>query len=1083
MVQKTPITVNFAKGLNQKIDPRQLPFTSFSALENMVFTKSGLLMKRNGFPNLSNAVAASGFSYAFNQIPSNISSGNTISSYLNELLLNDGMSLYSYAPDDTNWVYKGRAEACRITQQSIFQNQNNNIVQDSAINNTLGLSVFAWESWTNQPNLLGVENYVQVSVVDNTTGLTIVSTALSSTTSRPKCVSIGNFLYVLYYDSNDSKLHAQPVTQAGLGTAVAIISNIDTTNINYDALVFNSLLYVAYNGTSSSTVKVASFSSAMASVAAVSKAENASAAICLFSDTANNAWIAYNNGTSTKSFIMNSALVTTVLAPTAIETISNVHNITGIFDGTRGIIFYDKPGVLAVGQSTGFTTTGTSGSGFTQPAVGADIKINLNTTGFTEVGTVVFIPGGGYYYVEAEPIGGGIFIVNLGLQGNSAPGTTVAGTATIIYTTNGYLNSVVRYNTLTAAGSIGSPADFVRSVGLASRAFLQNGFAHVITVHDANLQPTYFVCSLYNVLAPTIAAHVLGKVSDSECGGLPYRSLLPSVNVQASGVYQCALLQRTFLVENTSAGVSHSFWFNGVISGVIDTTVTNLSRVQLGQTHLLASGTLLAYDGATEAEHNFHLFPENLTAVNTDDSSESLSAGVYSYICVYSWIDKWGQVNRSAPSLQVTLTCAAESFNTIVLPTLRVTEKTSVTLELYRTIANGTIFFRIDTLFLPFVGSAGYYPINNSTSTDTITILEGRADADITGNEQLYTTGEVENIAAVPPLAIFEYANRVILIPSDNPYSYWFSKQVIPGSPVEFSDLFVKNVGTVGGPLKGGARMDDKIILGKDAILYYVTGVGPAASGANDDFSDPIFITSDAGMVSYQLVTGPLGIFFKSKKGIYLLDRGLQASYIGAPVEDFNSFELVAAQLIPNTNQQRFMLSGGNTLMYDYFFQQWGEFSNPSGISDCIYQGQHTYLDASGNAYQETPNTYTDGASTPVLMSFMTANMNMASIVGYERIYDFIFLAQYLSPHEINLSITYDYLPTAQTGTITPTTSALEQWRVHTKRQLCQSFQVSLQEVYTGTPGAGFSMSGITYNLGIKKGMRPIPGASAAGLS
>lgn len=1074
MVMKTPLTVNFAKGLNQKIDPRQLPFSSFQSLKNIVFTKSGLLMKRYGFPILPSAVASSGFSYAFNQIPSNISSGNTLSSYLDELLLNDGMSLYSYSPDDTNWVYKGRAEACRVTQQSIFQNQNNNLMQDSAINNTLGLTVYAWESWTNQPNFGGTESYVQLAVIDNTTGLTILSTALSSTTSRPKCVSIGSFLYVLYYDSNDSKIHARPVTQAGLGVASGIISNISTTAINYDALVFNSLLYVAYNGTSSSTVKVASFTSAMAAVGTASKAENASACVGIFTDPSFNAWVVYNNGTTTKSFIMDSTLVTTVLAPTAIETISGVHNITGIYDGTRGIIFYDKPGALAIGQTTGFSTA----ASFTQPAVGAFVTVSLGAITFTGIGSIVYIPTGGYYYAKYQLAGNDVQLLNLGLPQNASPGATVAGTDQVIYSTNGYLNALIRYNTLTAAGVVGSPADFVRSVGLGSRAFLQNGFAHVITAHDANLQPTYFACSLYNVLTPTIASHVLGKISPSAGGGIPYRSLLPSVNVKSTGVYQCALLQRTFLIETTAGDVAHPFWFNGVISGVIDTTATNLSRVQLANTHNFASGTLLSYDGALVAEQNFHLYPENISVVS-DTSAGLIQPGTYSYIAVYSWIDKFGQFQRSAPSLPVEIVIAmAGSECVLTLPTLRLTEKTNVTIEVYRTQANGTVFYRVDVC-----SENAAYPINNVTNADTVTFTDGVIDENISANQQLYTTGEVENFAPPAPLAVFEYANRVILIPSDDPYSYWFSKQVIPGSPVEFSEFFVKNVGTIGGALKGGGRMDDKIILGKKGILYYVTGTGPAASGASDDFSEPIFITSDAGMVSYQIAYGPPGVFFKSDKGIYLLGRDLSVSYIGAPVEDFNSYDLAAAQLIPTTNQLRFMLLGSDSLMYDYFFGQWGEFSNPSGISDCIYQGSHTYLNASGAVFQETPNTYTDGASTPVLMSFTTAQMNMASIVGYERIYNFIFLAQYLSPHQINLSITYDYLAASQSQAITPTTSALEQWKIDTKRQLCQSFQVSLQEVYTGTPGAGFSMSGITYNLGIKKGTRPIPGKFSAGLS
>lgn len=1076
---KQSIPINFAKGLDQKTDPFQVGAENFLALENMVFTKAGLLQKRNGFPQLSNSVANSPFAYTFKQIPVNITAGNTTASYNNELVLDDGMSLYSYSPGDLNWVYKGRAETCRISSTSIFQNQNNNLAQDSAINNTLGLAVYAWESWTNQPNLGGVINSVQLTVVDTTTGLNVLSASLSSTTSRPKCVSIAGFLYVLYFDSNDNKLHAQPITQAGLGTAAAIITGIDTTNTNYDALVFNSGLYIAYNG-AGTTVNIALFSSTLVLSGFIAKSESASNGIGIFSDTSNNAWVAYNNGSATKAFIADSTLTTTVLAPTTIDSsgaASGVHNVTGIFDGTRGIIFYDKPGSLALAQQTTFTT----GASFVQPAVGSTVDITISAVGFTEVGAVIFIPGGGYYYCVAQVVGAAaIRILNLGLPGNAAPGATVGATNQIIYPTNGYLNAIITFNTLTTAGVVGTPATFLRSCGLGSRAFLQNGFAHVIAAHDATIQPTYFVCSLYNVIAPVVDAYVLGKISASEAGGLPYRSLLPSVNVASTGVYQCALLQRTFLVENTSSGVSHSFWFTGIISGVIDTTVLNLSKVTLGQNLHLGSGTLVMYDGNSVVEHNFHLFPENVTFTN--GGSGSLTAGIYSYIVVYSWIDNKGQIHRSAPSLQVTATCSANTQNTILIPTLRVTEKTAVTIELYRTIVNGSIFFRIDTLFLS--GNGGYYPINNSTNSDTITIVEGRVDSDITGNQQLYTTGEVENIAVPPVLAMFEYGNRIILIPSDNPYSYWFSKQVDPGSPVEFSDVFVKNVGTIGGALTGGLRMDDKIVLGKQTSLYYVTGQGPASSGANDDFSDPVFITSDAGVANYQsLVFSPIGLFFKSLKGIYLLGRDLSVSYIGAPVENFNSQNILAAQLIPTTNQLRFILSGGSSLMYDYFFGQWGQFSNPVGVSDCIYNQLHTYVNSSGLVFQESPGTYIDGTATPVLMNFTTSWFKLAGLQGYQRAFFYFLLGQYISPHQLSVSTYTNFSATPdQTNVITPdSTKFLENWRGFFKNQRCQSFQVSLQEVYTGTPGAGFTMSGLLLIAGMKSRFRTIPAAQSVG--
>jgi hypothetical protein len=47
------IKANFARGLAQKVDPKQLQLGNFEELVNMVFQKEGRLQKRNGFGSLT----------------------------------------------------------------------------------------------------------------------------------------------------------------------------------------------------------------------------------------------------------------------------------------------------------------------------------------------------------------------------------------------------------------------------------------------------------------------------------------------------------------------------------------------------------------------------------------------------------------------------------------------------------------------------------------------------------------------------------------------------------------------------------------------------------------------------------------------------------------------------------------------------------------------------------------------------------------------------------------------------------------------------------------------------------------------
>lgn len=1085
-IQKQAVNLNFAQGLDQKMDPRQVKPGKFLSMVNRVFNKGGLLEKTNGYAALGTSCLAPPYTLTSSQIPVNLTSGRMVTGFQDELVLLDGFNVFSYADTASNWAYRGRKEICATSSQAVYKDQYNNIMPDSAYNATLGFYLYAWESWTADPNMGGTLRWIEYSVIDATTGLSCQSGVIPAnsgvpvTAYSPRCVSISNKLYLFFYNPSSGKVQAKQVTENSIGATVDIVTNIDGTNPNYDVLVNNSLIYVAYNGTGS-TVKVASFDSSLNSVASVSKGETATNGICAFADSSNNVWVGYNNGSASKYFIMNSALSVTVLAPTSLDgtaTASGVKNITGVMTSATGaIFFYDKPGNPVLGPAVGTTPITVSTNPFVQPAVGSTISITVSAA-FTSNGTIIYIPTGGYYFALQSGSSTTITIRNLGFSGNAAPGANVSPTPEIIYTTNGYINALITYNTGSASGSVGTPTNYIRSAALASKAYLNNGVAHVNVVYDSPIQPTYFATALFNVSTGATTASVVAKISEAESGGVPYRSLLSSVNTVSSGVFQCALNNRTFDILLTSNDNPIQFFFLGVFSSKIDFTFDDIQSNDLGNNLQIGGGVTSIYDGGSVSEQGFNLYPENITATN--GGTGGLSDGLYGYQVVYAWVDHQGQTHRSAPSPVLSIDCSASSENTIVVPTLRITDKTSVTIELYRTEANGSIYYRIDPRFTT-------YPINNSVTSDTVTIVEGVPDDDISGNQQLYTAQEVENIAVPGSNIMTEYKNRLIAIPSENPFVWLYSKQVVINSPVEFSDLFQQNMGTVGGPLRGASRLDDKLILFKAQSIFYVTGTGPGPNGANNDFSDPQFITADAGLEDTRsIVTTPVGLMFKSSKGIYLLDRSLQTRYIGAAVEDYNQYTVRGAKLIPSQNQVKFILSNGTALLYDYYWTdengigQWGVRSNLAAASDTLFQDLHTYVTSAGQVYQETPGLYLDGASA-INTSWKTGWFNLAGLQGFERAYFFYFLAQYISAHTLTINLYYDYDATTvqQTLTITPDSSELEQWRVFLSKQKCQAFQIELIEACNGS-GAGYSMSGLDLVVGLKKGYTTIKATSSA---
>jgi hypothetical protein len=244
---------------------------------------------------------------------------------------------------------------------------------------------------------------------------------------------------------------------------------------------------------------------------------------------------------------------------------------------------------------------------------------------------------------------------------------------------------------------------------------------------------------------------------------------------------------------------------------------------------------------------------------------------------------------------------------------------------------------------------------------------------------------------------------------------------------------------------------------------------------------------------------------FQSDKGIWLLDRRLNTTYIGAAVEEYNDGVVLSAQNIPATNQVRFILSTGITLMFDYYYNQWGTFTGVPAVSSCIFEGVHTFINSYGAAYQETLDLYLDGSS-PVLMSFKTGPIRLGALQNYQRAFFFYILGEYITPHKLLVSMSYDYASNpSHSVLISPTnyapnygdsdvygqesvyggSSTLEQWRVFLKQQRCQAFAISVQEVFDSSfgtiSGAGLTLSGLNVVCGFKGKFKPFKAANSAG--
>lgn len=1090
---KQSVNITFGKGLETKTDPWQVPIGNFLSLENMVFTVGQRLTKRNGYGSLTALPETATFLTTFNQNLTAI-----------------GTSLQAFSEGTNKWVNKGHLQPITLKTLPLIRSNTNQSQLDTAIAaNGLVCTVYTDQT----PTSLSTPR-IMYAIADSITGQNIVSPTpipVSSgvVTGSPRVFILGAYFIIVFTNVITATSHLQYVaistnspTMVSSNTDIAA-SYISSPRLSWDGYVLGNHLYVAYNTTAGGqAIKIRYLTSTLSLSAETTFSNAGKVTATIMSVTAdvnrNIIYMAYyNSGTST-------GYVSSVD--------SNLNKI--------------------ISTPVQFITTGTID--------------NIATVAQNGVLTIYYEVDNNYSYDSAIP------------------------------------THYISTNTVTQSGTVGTASILVRSVGLASKAFIANGVYYFLGAYQSTNQPTYF---LFNG-----SGQIVSRFAYSNGGG--YCALgLPSVTVNGS-VAQVGYLFKDFITsQNTSTteSITKSNIYSQTGCNLISFTIgtSNVVPVEIAQTLNLSGGFLWEYDGYIPVEQNFFVWPDNVEGTPHNTGGAMLSQE-YQYQVVYTWTNNQGNVEFSAPSIPVivdmstnnkaftqptpltptadlvsgskaivvssatglvvgqivtdtttpgniqagsyivsivgttvTLSLPAtatatgdalsiSSINSVTLniPTLRLTYKTSnpVKIEIFRWSTAQEEFFQVTSITQPLI---------NSVTVDSVSYTDTQADNQILGNSLIYTTGNViENIGAPSFNALTLFDDRLWGIDAEDPNRLWYSKQVIESTPVEMSDILtlyvapsIASQGSTGN-MKCIAPMDDKLIIFKPNALYYINGTGPDNTGANGQYSEPLFITSVVGSTNQQsIVFMPDGLMFQSDKGIWLLSRDMRVSYIGAPVEVFTKTALVqSAVAVPETTQVRFTLDSGITLMYDYYFQQWGTFSGVPAISSTLYQDFHTFINSEGKVFQETPGQYLDG-SIPVVMSFTTSWINLAGLQGYQRAYFFYMLGQYITPHFLQVGISYDYDSSiVQSVTITPDNYSepyggikitnseaspygqqtpyggpgdVEQWRVFLANQRCQSFQITINEIYDHSlgvaAGEGLRMSGLNLLINPVRGFRAGP--------
>lgn len=485
---------------------------------------------------------------------------------------------------------------------------------------------------------------------------------------------------------------------------------------------------------------------------------------------------------------------------------------------------------------------------------------------------------------------------------------------------------------------------------------------------------------------------------------------------------------------------------------------------------LLVTGGYLQILGPSGIRENGYLLYPTIKAL-VDAGVGVMSAGVYSIILVLERYESNGNLVRSAVSLPMSITLAANRTVNVIVQTYCIGSQTETDyIRVYQTVANGSTYYRV-----PDQSAV------NNVAVSEMSITINSTDANVSREEILYTQGgELDNDQPDAPIGICTDKNRVWVFGGTDRQSIAPSKPFIPGYGTSFMPDVYKPVASAGGPLTALARMDGKTFAFKERDIFVSGGEGPDVTGANDTMGDFERLHLESGALGQNYVVRTSnGIMSRGKAGIFTLKRDMSIEYSGAPVESYNSTDLRDCCFVTDTNQAHFALANGVELIYNTEFGQWWISNETKAIAICAMDGVRAFvadpaLSATAGVYKQSTG-YTDAhlASAAYQLRLLTGWIKFANIQGFMRAYELLIAGNSRSSHSLLVRIAYDYVSTlAETHTMTSANAtaggSAYQLKVKFAQQKCEAFQLEISDV--SVFAEGYDIDGLAVLAGIKRG-------------
>jgi hypothetical protein len=552
---------------------------------------------------------------------------------------------------------------------------------------------------------------------------------------------------------------------------------------------------------------------------------------------------------------------------------------------------------------------------------------------------------------------------------------------------------------------------------------------------------------------------------------------------------------------------------------------------------IFTRNTFQEYDSSVVAESSIldvamanRYVPADITAPVYDTNPNpgpTIGAGRWS--AMYEWSDSAGMIHRGAPSIgsqyyvdtTIPFPIPPVEFNLFDWSLSSLTATSSAErkfVSVYQS-SDAGVFEEIGRKPVSSFARIPAAPHLFRVSANFVSNIVAGGSGFYVGIKTLYTEGGVLESQSPPSFKDIESGKGRLWGLTDN--KLFYTKPIEERVAPEWNYALTLDIPDDTGITTGIGSMDDKVVAFTERGTYVVYGDGPNALGTGGTFAQLLRIPGNIGCVARgSIVECPLGIAFLSQQGFYLLDRGLNLTFIGKPVEA--SVDALIRLGLPHTivsavhdignKHVRFIVDSSmpgigdmkrDHYVWYYETNQWGRFTSFNELQSVYSRGRVVSLFDRGvnmNTGLRTIQTTIEQDETseygtfvaPLKMKARTGWIDLGNIDGFERVKRFNFLySPGFDPFNsnttrqgINVRLYSQFRTTPEDSTHTWDQSDLantgvpidyaSEFSVQPKIQKCASMSIEFEEKENDTAPftyQGTEVAGLTMRIGKRAGV------------